>query len=143
MKYLKLLVFGFSLFGITACNQIEKRGYAFELSDYEFLKEKINDKNDTLNFMGYPTFVSESNQGELWVYYSEDVKKLLFFKPKIMSRKIFTVAFKDKDIIEQIRNYDLEDQNQINFNEDLTEVASQKKSWWSQIFNNIGQVRAN
>jgi len=132
-----------NLLTLTSCNQIEKRGYSFELSDYQLLKEKINNKNDALNFMGYPSFISESDRKELWVYYSEDVKKLLFFKPEILDRKIITIAFDNKNVVEKIKSYDLKDQNAISFNQNYTEVASAKKSWWSQIFGNIGQVKAN
>ncbi len=143
MKHLILLLsLAIGLISVTSCSQIEKRGYSFELSDYQLLKEKINNKNDALNFMGYPSFISEADQKEFWVYYSEDVKKLLFFKPNILDRKIITIAFDNKNIVEKIKSYDLADQNSIQFNENYTEVASQKKSWWSQLFGNIGQVKA-
>jgi outer membrane protein assembly factor BamE (lipoprotein component of BamABCDE complex) len=132
-----------NLLTLTSCNQIEKRGYSFELSDYQLLKEKINNKNDALNFMGYPSFISESDRKELWVYYSEDVKKLLFFKPEILDRKIITIAFDNKNVVEKIKSYDLKDQKPISFDKKYTHVDSTKKSWWSQIFGNIGQVKAN
>ncbi len=144
MKHLILLLSVIiSLFTLTSCNQIEKRGYSFELSDYQLLKEKINNKNDALNFMGYPSFISESDHKELWVYYSEDVKKLLFFKPEILDRKIITIAFDNKNVVEKIKSYDLQDQKPISFDKNYTQVYSTKKSWWSQIFGNIGQVKAN
>ncbi|MES2677327.1 MAG: hypothetical protein V4612_03310 [Pseudomonadota bacterium] len=144
MRHLILLsTLTISLIGLTSCGQIEKKGYSFELSDYQLLKEKISNKNDALNFMGYPSFVSEIDQKELWVYYSEDIKKLLFFKPEILDRKIITISFDNHNIVEKIKNYDLSDQGSIKFNPNYTAVANQKKSWWSQIFGNIGQVKAN
>lgn len=139
MRYLILSL----LLIITACAQIDKRGYSFELSDYQNLKEEIHDKNDVLNAMGTPTFTSDINSNELWIYYSEDVKKRLFFKPDILDRKIMTISFDDKDVIKKIENYDLSNQNYVGFSQKYTEVASPQKSWWSQIFENIGQVRAN
>ncbi len=93
--------------------------------------------------MGQPSFISETDQKEFWVYYSEDIKKFLFFKPEAIDRKIVTITFNNKNIVENIKTFDLKDQNLININPNYTEVASQKKSWWSQIFGNIGQVRAN
>ncbi len=140
--FIVLLSLAISLISLTSCSQIEKRGYSFELSDYQLLKEKINNKNDALNFMGYPSFVSEADQKELWIYYSEDVKKLLFFKPEILDRKIITISFDNNNVVEKIKSYDLADQNSVKFNQNYTEVTSQKKSWWSQIFGNIGQVKA-
>ncbi len=128
---------------LTSCSQVEKRGYSFELSDYQNLREGMSDKNNTLDAMGYPTISSVSNDGEFWIYYSEDVKKLLFFKPEILDRKIITIAFDNKQNIKKINSYSLKDQNSITFNSDYTEVENTKVSWWKEIFGNIGQVRAN
>lgn len=140
MKHLIILV---TIVTLTSCNQIEKRGYAFELSDYEKLKEGVNNKNDVLNFMGYPSFTSEAGNGQTWVYYSEDVKKLLFFTPQTTSRQIMAISFNDQDAIKKIDNYNLSNQKKVDFSKKFTEVQSQKRSWWSQIFGNIGQVKAN
>jgi outer membrane protein assembly factor BamE (lipoprotein component of BamABCDE complex) len=140
MKTITILL---SIILLTSCSQIEKRGYSFELSDYQNLKEGINNKNNTLDAMGYPSLTNNSADEELWIYYSENIKKLLFFKPKILDRKIITVSFNADQTIKQIKTYDLANQNQINFNPDYTQVESAKISWWKQIFGNIGQVRAN
>ena len=143
MKILTIFAVILTLYPLTSCNQIEKRGYSFELSDYQLLKEKISSKDDTLKFMGYPSFISESDGQELWVYYSEDIKKLLFFKPDILDRKVVTIGFDNGSAVSKIKIYSLKDQNVVRFNQGYTEVVSQKKSWWSQIFGNIGQVKAN
>jgi outer membrane protein assembly factor BamE (lipoprotein component of BamABCDE complex) len=127
MKYSSILL----ILILSSCNPIEKRGYAFELSDYEMLNEEINDKNDVLNFMGYPSLVSEIKNEELWVYYSEDVRNFLFFHPKILERKIMTISFDAQNVIDKIGNYDLEDQSNIKFNKKYTKVESQKKYWSS------------
>lgn len=128
---------------LISCGQIEKKGYSFELSDYQLLKENVDDKNDALNFMGYPSFISEVNQKELWVYYSEDMKKVLFFKPEILDRKIITISFKEQNSVEAIKNYNLKNQTSIKFNKNYTDVVNREKGWWSQIFGNIGQVKTN
>ncbi len=140
MKIISILL-GLAL--LTSCSQIEKRGYSFELSEYQTLREGINSKDNALAAMGYPILTSNSAEGELWIYYSEDIKKLLFFKPEILSRKIITISFNDNKTIKKINSYDLKDQNPISLNSDYTKVESPKLSWWKQIFGNIGQVRAN
>ncbi len=140
MKVIAILL---SILFVTSCSQIEKRGYSFELSDYKLLKEGINNKNHTLDAMGYPSLISDSGNGELWIYYSEDVEKFLFFKPKTLDRQIIAISFNNQEIINKISNYDLKDQNPIKINPNYTEVESSKLPWWKQIFGNIGQVRAN
>jgi outer membrane protein assembly factor BamE (lipoprotein component of BamABCDE complex) len=133
----------FSIILLTSCSQIEKRGYSFELSDYKNLKEGINSKKDTLDAMGYPSLADNFPDNELWIYYSEDIRKLLFFKPEIVDRQIITISFDKDQTIKKISNYNLTNQNQIIINPNYTKVESTKLSWWKQIFGNIGQVRAN
>jgi outer membrane protein assembly factor BamE (lipoprotein component of BamABCDE complex) len=140
---MKTIIILLGIILLTSCSQIEKRGYSFELSDYQNLKAGINNKNNTLDAMGYPSLTDNSADGELWIYYSENIEKLLFFKPETLDRKIITVSFNNDQTIKQINSYDLADQNQIDFNPDYTKVDSAKVSWWKQIFGNIGQVRAN
>lgn len=139
MKYLKLLIF---VLLINSCVQVEKRGYSFELSDYKVLREGVHSKEDVLNSMGYPSFFSQIENQESWVYIHEDAQKLMFFKHKILDRQIVTIYFNNQNIIKEIKNYDLNDQEDIAFKSGYTHVASPKKSWWSRIFGNIGQVRA-
>jgi outer membrane protein assembly factor BamE (lipoprotein component of BamABCDE complex) len=142
---MKKLTVTLSLIFLTSCIiQNEKRGYSFELSDYQLTKEGVSNQEMIIKMMGSPTFVSEgSDNKELWVYFSEDVRKLLFFKPKILDRKIMTISFDDSGTASKINNYSLNDENNVKFASEFTEVQSNKKSFWSQIFGNIGQVRAN
>ncbi len=93
--------------------------------------------------MGYPSLTGGSGNDELWIYYSEDVKKFLFFKPEILNRQIIAISFNNEEVIKKISSYDLKDQNQIKLNPNYTKVESAKTPWWKQIFGNIGQVRAN
>ena len=136
-----------SLIFLASCNQIEKRGYSFELSDYQSLQEGISTKDEALKAMGYPSLVEDFESDELWIYYSEDIKKLLFFKPKILDRKIMTINFDSKKYIKKISSYDLSNQSEIIFSKNYTTIINQKSvdkpSWWKQIFDNIGQVRPN
>ncbi|MDA0902357.1 MAG: outer membrane protein assembly factor BamE [Proteobacteria bacterium] len=140
---MKKLIPLIALYSLTSCvNPVEKRGYSFDLSDYKLVKEGISSKETVLGFMGSPTLVSNLDSEELWVYFSEDVRKVMFFKPKILDRKIMTVSFDKTNIVKEVSNYGLKDQKEVNFVADYTEVKSHKKSFWSRIFKNVGQVNA-
>ncbi len=141
MKNISIL---FILIILSSCAQINKNGYSFELSDYKNLKEKINDKNDTLTAMGYPTIEENFAGNDFWIYYSEDAEKLLFFKPKILEREIFVIAFDRSQKIKEINNYSLKDESSFAFIDNYASVLDQNKvSWWKEIFNNIGKIRPN
>ena len=133
-------------FLITSCfNQIETRGYVFELSDYKLIKEGISGKDFVLEAMGNPTFTIDHDVNqELWIYFSEDIQKFLFFKPDILNRKIMILTFDNHGTVKKIGNYDLKNQNNISFSNDYTKVDhNQKEGIFSELFNNIGQVKPN
>jgi len=140
---MKNILILFSIILLTSCSQIDKKGYSFELSDYKTLKENLNNRDDVLNTMGYPILTEYFGKEEVWIYYSEDVEKFLFFKPKILNSQITTISFNDKHQIKTIKNYDLSNQNSLQLNPNYTKVDNPQPKWWRQIFGNIGQVRAN
>ena len=141
MKNLSIL---FVLIILTCCiNNAQKRGYSFEFSDYKLIKEGISSKQTVLNFMGSPTLISYIDDQQVWIYFAEDVEKLLFFKPQIRSRQVMTLSFDKTDIVKQVNSYSLKDEQQISFSGDYTKVKSRKEGFWSQLFGNIGQVYAN
>ena len=140
---MKNILILFIAISFVSCSQIDKRGYSFKLSDYKTLKESINNQDDTINAMGYPILTEYLGREEIWIYYSEDVKRLFFFKPKILTRQITTISFGNDHKIKKIKNYDLADQNAVIFSQNYTKVSSPKLKWWKQIFGNIGQIKAN
>jgi len=133
-------------FLLTSClNQVETRGYVFELSDYKLIREGISNRDFVLEAMGNPTLTLDHNTNEeLWIYFSEDIHKFLFFKPNILNRKIMILAFDNNGTVKKITNHDLKDQNNIKFSNDYTKVEySEKRGIISELFNNIGQIRPN
>ena len=139
----KALIITIFLLLSSCLSQIDKRGYSFELSDHQLVRESISDKNFVTDSMGYPTFSIDDENGELWVYFSEDVERFLFFKPNILKRDMMVLSFDNKGIVKKIDHYDLNNENKIQFASNYTEVESQKKGVFSQIFSNIGKVRPN
>ncbi len=139
----KITAFLLLILIFTGCTTIEKKGYNFELSDSHLIREGVSNQDMIIKLMGSPTFITDdSGQKELWIYFSEDVKKFLFFKPKILERKIMVISFDQNGISSKINYYDLNNQTNLSFESDYTKVQSTKQGFWSQIFDNIGQVRA-
>ena len=110
---------------------------------YFDIKKQISDKDTVEKVMGSPTFVSYIDDEPVWVYFSEEERRLLFFKPKILERKIMTLKFDKQSLVKDIKFYDLDDEQSVNFAHNYTKVESNKKGFFSELFGNIGQVRAN
>jgi outer membrane protein assembly factor BamE (lipoprotein component of BamABCDE complex) len=133
----------FALLICSSCNitRIEKKGYMFDSSGYETLQEGVTTKQRVLMLMGSPTIISDLSNEELWIYYHEDVKELLFFKPKIISRTIIALKFDDQQTIKQLKSYDLSSEENLAFNTDFTAIQNRDEGFFKKVFGNVGQVR--
>lgn len=137
----KIIILSILIFTTSCLSRIEKSGYSFDLTDYQ-VKEGESGKLEILQNMGSPTLIDDIDGGESWIYMEEEVKNLLFFKPKIEKRKILLLTFDEKNIVKSAANYDLDSENKIKFNSDKTAVTEVKKGFFADIFGNIGQIRA-
>jgi len=128
---------------LNSCvSRVNKHGFMFDLSDQEQLKEEVSTKDFVLRAMGTPTIITDFDDDETWIYYSEDVRNFLFFKPKSVNREILSIKF-NRDTISQLQRYSLIDEEKINFASNYTEVKNHdEEGFFKSIFSNIGQVRA-
>lgn len=120
----------------------DKKGYNFDISDADLLQIGITTKDGALRNMGSPTIIFDFDDHESWIYYSQNVKNMLFFKPKVFERKILVVKFDEQNTINSMENYDLSNQNNIKFTKNVTPLIDKEgKGFFKEIFGNIGKVR--
>ena len=133
----------FLLIALNACvSKFDKRGYIFDMSDYNLLQEGITSKERLLKIMGSPTLISDLDSDEAWIYYSEDLKRLLFFKPDIISRDVLVVRFNQVGTIRELNRIDLNDEEkQLQFAANFTNVESRKIGFLKSLFSNVGQIK--
>ena len=131
------------IFCTSSCiTRVEKRGYMFDLSDSHLLQEGVTSKERVLKIMGSPTIISDIGD-ETWVYYYENIERLLFFIPSIEERQIIVLRFDREGVIKELKSLDLEDRDQkLSFNSKYTEVESHETGFFKSIFSNVGQVKA-
>jgi outer membrane protein assembly factor BamE (lipoprotein component of BamABCDE complex) len=116
-------------------------GYMFELSDHDVLQEGVTSKERVLKIMGSPTLISDFDS-EVWIYYSEDVKNFLFFKPEITERNVLVIKFNDAQIIKEMKKINFADEaKKLNFVSNYTAVDSHKAGFFKSIFSNVGQIK--
>jgi outer membrane protein assembly factor BamE (lipoprotein component of BamABCDE complex) len=134
----------FLLIALNACvSKLDKRGYIFDMSDYNLLQEGITSKERLLKIMGSPTLISDLDSDEAWIYYSEDLKRLLFFKPDIISRDVLVVRFNETGTIRELNRIDLNDEEkQLQFAANFTNVESRKIGFLKSLFSNVGQIKS-
>ena len=123
----------------SCINRFEDHGYSFELTQYQ-PKTGISSRSEIIRNMGSPTLMTYINDEITWIYFEEKTKRMLFFKPTIIKRKILTLSFDQDNIAKNVKYYDLEDENNFDFSYKHTKVREIKKNWFVEIFSNIGQV---
>jgi outer membrane protein assembly factor BamE (lipoprotein component of BamABCDE complex) len=140
----KLLFITILLFISSCLARIDKKGYDFNLSNYEMIKEEITSKDEVKEIMGSPTIISFIGNDPIWIYFSQHKRKLLFFKPKITERKIMTIKFdKKQKFVNKITLYDLDDEEDLKYINNYTKIENPNKNIFSEFFGNIGKITAN
>lgn len=117
-------------------------GYLFDLSDYQLVQEGVTSKERVLKIMGSPTLISNLDEDETWIYFSEKVERTLFFIPDIKERTILTLKFDRSETVKSVERFDLSDEKKMKFLKQHTEVNSNKIGFFKSIFSNVGQVKA-
>ena len=114
----------------------------FENTDINIIKKGVTSKNTLLNAFGSPTIISFYNDKEVWIYYSENIKHILFFKPKVIEREALVIKFDNEDRVSNIKKIDLGDEDrEFFFNQNRTFVKSHKNNFFKSIYENIGSIR--
>ena len=76
---MKFFTFLLLLFIVSACSfRVDKSGYMFENNDINFIQKGVTSKNTLLKNLGSPTIISYAKDKEVWIYYSENIKYILF-----------------------------------------------------------------
>ncbi len=123
---------------LTSClSRIENKGYSFDLTEYK-VKNGLSSKGEILKNMGSPTFISYIDDEIFWIYFEEKIKKILFFKPKILNRHILLIKFDNNNIVSRLNQYSLDSQKNIIFNKSRTILDSNNKSSLLEMFYNLG-----
>ncbi len=132
------------LIALSSCvARLEKHGYMFDLSDYDKLQEGVTGKERVLKIMGSPTLVSELSDEETWIYYSENVEHLLFFKPNIKERQVLVLKFNEGGVVKYLEKFNLDDENKnVTFVSSYTKIDDHEAHLFKSFIGNVGQVKA-
>jgi outer membrane protein assembly factor BamE (lipoprotein component of BamABCDE complex) len=139
---MKFFTFLLLFFIVSACSfRVDKTGYMFENNDINFIQKGVTSKNTLLKNLGSPTIISYAKDQEVWIYYSENIKYILFFKPTIVERDVLVLKFDNEQRVSYIKKLDLEaEDNKYFFNQNKTFVESHKNNIFKKIYENIGAI---
>ncbi|MFM6972782.1 MAG: outer membrane protein assembly factor BamE [Alphaproteobacteria bacterium] len=130
---------------LCSCSpKIENQGYIFDNLDFSSVQKNVTSKNTILQIYGFPSFYSDVSDKEYWFYYSNQTKKILFFKPEITNQNILIIGFDEDNRVDFVKILDIKDKDKrYFFNINKTEVIGHDKGFFKSIFENIGTIKNN
>lgn len=134
-----------SLLILCSCtHKIDNQGYIFDDLDFSKIQKNVTSKNTILQIYGSPSFYSDVSSKEYWFYYSNQIKKFLFFKPEILNQNILIVSFDEDNRVDFMKILDIKDKDySFYFNINRTEVKGHDKGFFKSIFENVGTIKSN
>ena len=137
-KYIFLLLI--ILFNSSCISRsITHKGNIFDNNDVESIRVGLTDKNDILHTFGYPLNTSYFDKN-IWIYYSYQMKEILFFKPYISDQKVLVIRFNEEtNVVNDMYLYNIDTNNYEILNTTDTSIQD-KQNVIQDILSNIGQI---
>lgn len=117
---------------------ITHKGNIFDNNDVDSIRVGLTDKNDILHTFGYPLNTSYFDKN-IWIYYSYQMKEILFFKPYISDQKVLVVRFNNENIVSDMYLYNIDSNNYEILNTTDTSLQD-NQNVIQDILSNIGQI---
>ena len=105
-------------------------------------KEKIAEihlgqsKQDVMNILGAPSLTTGLSDDH-WIYMASTVKKVAFFRPEEIDRKVLAISF-DNGQISKIEKLSLADGNNFKIDTHTTQTTEQEQGFFRKYFGGVG-----
>lgn len=139
---IKRIFFLFILIFATGCitKSINQKGNIFDDNDVREIKVGLTNRENVVKILGYPINQSYFDNN-LWIYYSYQIKEVMFFKPKITNQKVLAIQFNNEtDIVSDMSLYDINSENYEILNDIDDNIDKDKNNIIQDILRNIGQI---
>ena len=125
--------------GLAACGgEVVTRG---NMPDAELIAEiepGLDTREDVVDKLGSPSAIS-TFQDRKWYYVGQRTKNLAFFKPEVVERSVFVVAFDGTGLVDDTLLYTLEDGKIVNPVTRTTPTEGKELTILQQFFGNFGR----
>lgn len=124
----------------TACVSIrDQHGYVIERGETELTAlEGIDTKESVLARFGEPS-VRPATSDDVWYYINAATNTRAFYKSQTVSREIVVFAFNEDGTVADVLEFDLEDGQQVAFNDRVTRTRGKELSFFEQLIGGVGQ----
>lgn len=115
------------------------QGKKVEPEDLTQIKKGMHNKQDIARILGSPSTMSAFND-KTWYFISKTTERVAFLDPSIKEQQVIAVNFDDAGLVQDVVERDIEDGQEIQLVERVTETSGQKKSFLQSVFGNFGRI---
>ncbi len=139
----RLIVLGLVVAVATSgCTQLKGRqGYVVDPLLTEAITAGVDNRESVEKTLGRPTFVGQFSNNEYY-YVSRETRQLAFAKPRPVGQQVLRVRFDPAGNVVAVDRTGLELVSKISPEGDKTPTLGRERSFFEDIFGNIGAVGA-
>ncbi|OYY79526.1 MAG: cell envelope protein SmpA [Sphingomonas sp. 28-62-20] len=117
------------------------QGYVIDADLVNSVQPGVDTRTSVVKVLGKPSFTGQFDDGE-WYYVSRDTRYYAYNKPKPKDQTVLRIAFDDKGVVTKVTRTGLEQVASIRPVRDTTPTLGRHRSFFQDLFGNIGQVGA-
>ena len=126
----------------SGCVQIQgHRGYLADEVLLQSVQPGVDNRQSVERTLGRPSFVTQFGE-PVWYYVSSTTQQKPFRKPQITQHTVLAVHFDDTDDVVDVERTGMEQVARIDPENDETPTLGRNRSFFEDLFGNIGQVGA-
>jgi outer membrane protein assembly factor BamE (lipoprotein component of BamABCDE complex) len=127
---------------LTGCAQMRShKGVVIDPQLASSVQPGVDNKDSVEKLLGRPSFTGEFTPND-WYYVSRDVNQVAFRNPRVTKQTVLIVRFDQKGNVASVDRTGKELVMNISPNHRSTPTLGRKRSFFEELFGNIGQVGA-
>lgn len=115
------------------------QGYVLDADLANSVQPGVDNRQSVAKVLGQPTMTGQFGGGD-WYYVSRDTRFLAYNRPKPSAQLVLHIRFDEKDVVRSIDRTGLDQVASITPYGKTTPTLGRKRSFFKDIFGNIGAV---
>jgi outer membrane protein assembly factor BamE (lipoprotein component of BamABCDE complex) len=127
---------------LAGCAQMRShKGVVIDSQLASSVQPGVDNKDSVEKLLGRPSFTGEFTPND-WYYVSRDVNQVAFRNPRVTRQTVLIVRFDQKGNVASVNRTGKELVMNVSPNHRSTPTLGRKRSFFEELFGNIGQVGA-
>ena len=132
-----------TLGALGACTPIQGHsGYIIDADLVNSVQPGVDTRQSVQQVLGRPTFTGQFDRNADWFYLARSTRNLAFVNPKVSDQVTLKISFAANGTVQSVTRSDETRVASIDPSRKVTPTLGRKKSFFEELFGNIGAVGA-